>query len=226
MAKKYKITEAEVARVAVTELQRLGFDTYEEVSFGYAYKRADIVAVQGKWAFIVEVKAAFSLRLLEQARKWMLPVLLVVPSCRHDWICRELGFGLWTVYDGKVSEIVSSPRTWNRHAFEDIKRKLHDGQRSGQYARAGEPGGGYWSPFQQTAREFIELVKEHPGMTMKESVEKLNHHYLSDSTARKCLPSLIRRGIIKGIEVEDSRPIRLWPEGQCPNREETEKTED
>ena len=218
-----RIAEVEVAKVAVTELQRLGFETYEEVSFGYAHKRADIVAVQGKWAFIVEVKSAFSLRLLEQARAWMLPVLLVVPSCRHAWICKQLGFGLWEVHGENVSEVAAPPRVWNRRAFEDIKKKLHDEQRMGQYARAGEAGeagGGYWTPFQRTAREFAELVKTHPGMTMKESVEKLNHHYLSNSTARSCLPTLIRRGIIKDIEIEDCRPIRLWPAGQCPNKED------
>lgn len=209
--RKGRVPEVEIAKIVVTELQRLGFETYEEVSFGYAYKRADIVAVQGKWAFVVEVKTAFSLRLLEQARTWMLPVLLAVPSCKYDWICKQLGFGLWEVSENGVRERCAPPRVWNRRAFEDIKRKLHEEQRTGQYARAGEPGGGYFTPFQRTAHDLVDLVKEHPGMTMKEIMVELKHHYVSPATARACLPPLIRRGIIKGIELDDKRPMRLWP---------------
>jgi len=215
---KPKTSEAELARAVVIELQRLGFDTYEEVSFGYAYKRADIVAIQGKWAFIVETKTAFTLRLLEQARSWMLPVLLAVPQSRnkwHGWICERLGFGLWEVHeDGEIREECAPPRVWNRRAFEDIKGRLHDEQRTGQYARAGSPGGGYFTPFQATARALVELVKERPGMTIKEAVTALDHHYASATTARACLPRLIMRGIIKGIELDDKRPMHLWPSNE------------
>ena len=214
MGKKSVVAETDLARIVVTELQRLGFDTYEEVSFGYAYKRADVVAVQGKWAFVVEVKTAFTLRLLEQARAWMLPVLLAVPQCKHTWhawICERLGFGLWEIAGNEVRERCAPPRVWNQRAFEDIKRKLHDEQRTGQYARAGAAGGGYYTPFQATARALVELVKERPGMTVKEAVDALDHHYASATTARACLPRLIYRGIIKGIEVDDKRPMLLWP---------------
>lgn len=210
---KPRVSEAEVARAVVTELQRLGFDTYEEVSSCYCGKRADIVAVQGKWAFIVEVKTAFSLRLLEQARMWSgLPVLLAVPSCRYGWICKQLGFGLWEVCrEGQIREVVAPPRVCNRRTFEMVSGWLDESQRSGQYARAGEAGGGYWTPFQQTKRALQSLVKEKPGMTLKEAVDALDHHYASAATARACLPRLIMRGIIEGIELDDKRPMHLWP---------------
>lgn len=205
--------EVDVARPVVEWLADLRYDVYQEVA-GY-YGVADIVATRGPLIWVVEVKRTFSLPLLEQAHRWIGSAHRVsiavpkLPSRAHDVAMRVLesfGIGVFLVTDGHVAH----RGTPLHRAVKTDVWNLCDEQRD--YVPAGSCGGGYWSEFKRTAKDARRYVDEHPGCTLRELVDGIAHHYSSDKTARAHLPRYIRDGIIEGIRVEETRPLRLWPE--------------
>ena len=79
-----KLTEGQVAKNMMAALQAEGWDVYPEVAVGRLLERkiqmrtgrsfgdsvADLVAVKGPLAMIVEAKLTFSLQVIEQALEW------------------------------------------------------------------------------------------------------------------------------------------------------------
>lgn len=210
------ISEAELARSVVTELQRQGFTTYEEVIGGYGEKRADIVGVRGPVVAIVECKTSLSLRLLDQLAAWRGRAHLIIGACGFarggesaDRYCHLEGFGLWSVCGEEVKERVA-PRLW-RHADCRIKAKLRDEQRSGEFAKAGTQGG-YWTPFGKTVRDLKIYAGQHPGTELRTALHDIQHHYSSMRSAVSSIPALIRSGVIAGLKV-DGVPLKLYLDG-------------
>lgn len=211
-----KRTEAEIACAVVTELQRQGFTVYEEVVC--RGPRADIVAVRGAITAVVEVKATMSLRLLDQLVLWTRAANLRIaavgsgrlgPALRR--YAKHEGLGVWTVAGTDVNEQIA-PR-FDRHCDGVLRKHLRDEQRSGEFARAGTAGGSYWTPFGATARQLRDVVRREPGVTLRAALGKVSHHYASSKSAMSALPSLLRKGVIAGVRLDDTeRCLRLYPE--------------
>lgn len=215
-----------MARVAVEELQRQGYETYEEVSMGYGSKRADIVAVRAPVIIVVETKTVFSTALVEQLMRWHNGAHYVI-GCATGGInpvlndyCRIRGYGLWSVR-GLADKWSSTapgidetlaPKLFRTAAAHWIKKALQPEQKTGgEYAAAGSKAGAYFTPFAATSRDLVRVVKQSPGITLKAALSEIKHHYASASTARSTLPRLIRMGVIPDIRIEETRPLKLWP---------------
>lgn len=210
-------SESDMARVVVTELQRRGYETYEEVSIGYGGKRADIVAVQGPITMIVECKLSLSLKLLDQLTDWIGWANYVVGAVeprRGGYAarryCEREGLGIWKVGSSVVDEWV--PPRLCRRTTGHLRKYLAPEQKSGEYGRAGMNGGGYWTPFQSTCKALVDRVQANPGIHLREALNSIRHHYASRTSAMSSLPPLIRRGVIAGIRLDESdRSLRLYP---------------
>lgn len=207
-----------MARDVVAELQRQGYEVYEEVSTGYGGKRADLVGVRGVVTIVVECKSSLSLKLLDQLTCWRGYANLIVGAFGGGRIgnaanafCRTTGIGLWSIVSGVNEKI---PPTFHRRKWDGLKDALHPAQRSQEYARAGSRDGGYWTPFRQTCDALLVIVNGHPnGIDLRDALRQVKHHYASQSSAVSSLPGLVRGGHVKGIRVTDGRPLRLYPEG-------------
>lgn len=210
------MSEEEMARLVVTELQRQGFVTYEEVSLGYAGNRADIVATRGPVLAVVECKASLSLRLLDQLTEWAGQAHLIIGAIgkgRHGAatlaFCRSQGIGLWTVGASEVFEVVA-PRLHRRAAVSRVRKVLRPEHQSGEFARAGSMSGAYYSPFRGTVKALQETVRQTPGIELRDALKAIGHHYASTRSAMSAIPALITKGVIVGVRVE-GRPLRCYP---------------
>lgn len=210
------VTETELARHVVMELQRQGYEMYEEVAVGSFNRRADLVGRRGSVLVVVECKVRMSLHLLDQVVSWRGFANLVIgaynlgrcgPVVKE--ICRALGIGLWHVGSSGCDERVRPHLI--RRVQDGLRRSLRPQQQSGEYAAAGSPGGGYWTPFRSTAHSLTTLVHAEPGITLGDAMRRIDHHYNTMASAKSALPALIRRGVIDGVRVTDGRPLRLYP---------------
>lgn len=219
-------SEQQVARGAVAELQRMGYDVYQEVSTGFSGRRPDIVGRRGRLVAVVECKTSLSLRLLDQLLQWVGSAHLVIGAVGNGRVgpavtrfLRHEGIGLWyTTHEDSLSEQVA-PRLYRQAASYAITRFLAPEQRTGQYAAAGSRGGGYWTPFQQTVRALEDLVtvKNEAGIPLRDALKVIDHHYASSRSAMSAIPALIQKGVISTLRVE-GRPLRLYPAGKGGTR--------
>jgi hypothetical protein len=70
-------------------------------------------------------------------------------------------------------------------------------------AAAGTSGGTFWTPFKGTCKKLLDLLENYPdGVSVREAVDKIEHHYASDNSARGAIPNLAKRGAIPGIALE------------------------
>lgn len=169
--------------------------------------RADIVARQGSIVWVIETKTTFGLPVIEQAKRWSLHAHLVsvgTPSYPGEFgqeVCRLFGVGIIssgrTYSDGSGTKEVLRPRL-NRKPWK-LPRLCEEHK---TYAEAGTNGGGYFTPFRRTMRIVEEEVRRTPGITIKELVKRVDHHYCSDSTARQCLAKWLMSGEIPGYGVQ------------------------
>ena len=217
-------SETHLAREVVAWLTAQGWETYREVTIRSSEPRADICAVSGPWLWVVECKLRFGFDVIAQALDWFRYANLVsvaVPPVvkRFDRgrflakeICRERGLGLieavpaeegWPVRWGQIA-----PRL-RRKRDPRLGQALHPNMRQ---TEPGTNNGGYYTPFRGTCERLKDLVREQPGIALKDAIAALDHHYANDTSARCHLVQYIRRGIITGIEVEGGRPLRLFPE--------------
>jgi hypothetical protein len=200
---KKKLGEVDVAAFVVEWLKSGGWTVYQEVSIGYADRRADIVANRGSIWWIVEVKATFSLELINQAMRWqgfahMVSVATPTGSrSRHSWnefkswIFEQLGIGYVQVEDAEFVNQIKRP-IFRRRISSTLINKIRPEHQS--FAPAGSQGG-YFSPFKGTVNEAVRFVTKHPGCTIKELVAGIPHHYANDRSARCCL----LKGILEGL---------------------------
>lgn len=221
MKKKFK-TEAELAAVVVEWLSAQGWDVHEEVSVGYAGIRADIVGRRGDHVWVIETKLSLSLKLLEQATEWIRYANFVSIALPHSkgrnrsrflrMILQHVGVGYLNVREKDPKYGVA---TWQVPRFNrkvQGRRLLEILDVHENWVKAGSTDGGYWTPFRETARELARFVKEHPGCTMKDAVDGIEHHYAHDKSAVSNLRGYLSDGVIKGIRIEEEgRTWRLFP---------------
>lgn len=207
--------EEALAAAVVTELQRQGFETYEEVSMGYASRRADIVAVRGPILMVVECKARMSLKLLDQLYRWQGQAHYLVGAFGFSRVgpaakeyAKAIGAGLWVVGASEI-HIDIDARLHRTANIRRLRANLHPKQRSADYAKAGSQGG-YFTPFRGTCDALLEVVKRTPGIELREALSRIAHHYASSRSAMSSLPGLIRGGHVPGIVVDDGAPLKLY----------------
>lgn len=206
------ISEADMAAVVVADMQRMGYETYEEVSVS---NRADIVGVRGPVLVVVECKSSLTTQLMDQLLRWEGQAHLVIaavgkwPSSSAREFCRCKGFGIWQV-GGRNIQTLLSPKLTRRIA-PTLRNALHPENKSGVSLPAGSPGGGYFTPFRGTCMELRRIVKDTPGIELREALRQFAHHYASDRSAMVNLPSLIREGAVPGVRVETGKPLKLYP---------------
>jgi hypothetical protein len=230
MARKPSLTEEEIAAEAVAELQRMGYDTYEEVNLGRGGgPRPDIVGLQGPRIIIVEAKRSMSLTLLNQMMHWRGQVHHVIGAIgagriglAADRLCRSEGLGLWRIEkpqygDGLVLREDLHPRMFRPKTalwtLDNIRNSCNEHNRSGsEWASAGSKAGGYWTPFAQTRKTLLAMVKEKPGLKMEEYLGEFEHHYASVKSGKASLYDLIRRDILDEFELRrEGRCLRVYP---------------
>lgn len=205
MTRRSLISETDVAKQIIAYLEDLRWEVFQEVT-GVG-GRADIVARQGSIVWIIEVKTAFGLPVIEQARRWIPHahrVSIGTPSYPGEFgqeVCRHFGVGIISsgrsYSDGSGTTELLSPRL-NRRPWKIPM--LCDEHKT--YAEAGTNGGGYFTPFRRTMRIVEEEVRLHPGITIKALVDRVDHHYSSNSTARQCLAKWLTAGEIPGYGVQ------------------------
>src|SRR5688572_8895197 len=122
-----------MARPVVAELQRLGFETHEEVAQYYGGNRADIVGIRGPVVCVVECKVSMSLALMEQAQDWLHRAHYVIAAYGHgrksyaveDWF-KWRGIGMWHVSFESVTEQVA-PRLYRTADAGRVRKACVDG---------------------------------------------------------------------------------------------------
>lgn len=228
-------TEAEMAAVVVAWLGESGWTVYQEVKHRGCV--ADIVAIQGRRSWVVECKLAASLSVLDQAMEWVGRahfVSIAVPSrsgrgLALGHVLESKGIGCirvtflnewerkdeWSAARGVRHDV--KPRLYRRCGV-DWTNVVCEAQRT--ECPAGTAGGGYWTPFRETCRLVESAVRSEPGLTMKDLISRVRHHYGSDSTARTCIANWIRAGRISGVQIQEGRPMRVCLCDQTSSHEE------
>lgn len=219
------MSETALAAVVVRYFHDLGAEVYQEVApFGGGSSRADLVAKIGPALHVVECKQSINLTVIRQAWEWKRfahMASIAVPSEGRFGreVCRSLGLGLYRV-SGSGSE-------WNRRKVEEIvapefrrrveprlEKALTEKQKT--YAEAGNAAGKFWSPFKATCELLRDAVAASPGLTIREAVQSIKHHYNTDKNAISSLHKWIARGDVQGVELSDDHPARLYPAGKVP----------
>lgn len=231
---KAKGGEVVVGRGAVRWLRALGFEVYQEVQIGQGGLVIDVVGTLGPFVVAIECKATFGLAVIEQAERWTRSAhysWVCVPlsdtsGSRHfaERVCRDMGIGVLYVIPELVDVATPAPHfgpvvqeevhaRFNRHAAtREIRRHLLEGQKTA--APAGTQGGGRWTPFRATCEAVREVVTASPGISLRDAIEGIRHHYASVSAARACLSKWIEAGKIPGVVLRrEGRKPRLYLEG-------------
>lgn len=153
--------------------------------------------------------------MLEQAYNWIGRnrahyVSVATPSYINDSnlpgrICKQFGIGVLFVKYNEVREIVK-PKLYRRaKGF-----KLYEEQKT--FCEAGGNQGGHWTPFKQTVRELICLVKKSPGIEFNQVVKSMNHHYSTFSAAKSCLRGFIGTSVIPELKIKMiGRKLCVYP---------------
>lgn len=219
--KRAVLSEAEMAATVVAELQRFGYETYEEVFTG---NRADIVGVRGPVLAVVECKVSLSLQFLNQLLAWEGKANVIIGAyalgrfgVAVHRVCRSAGIGLWQIDGPDIIATRVPPRLF-RKIDARLRQALAPQNKSGASVPAGTNGGGYYTPFRDTCDALRKIVASRPeGMLLREALSQFSHHYASDKNAMAALPKLIRSGVIQGIRVDNGTPLKIFPAGvQAP----------
>jgi hypothetical protein len=210
------LRETDIAKSSIDYLTDLQWDIYQEVQPYSGSACADIVAIQGPIAWVVECKVNAGLRVIEQAYRWkgwanMVSIAVPNASPIVRRVCEMLGVGVLQRqhYDATMFEAVRP------QVVRKTSRRLREALRPAHktYCAAGTSGGGQWTPFKDTCRNVLRTARRHPdGISIKKLVEKTTTHYSSTSSARQCLRRWIAQGIVPGVEMRrDGRRIYIYP---------------
>jgi hypothetical protein len=225
------VRETDLAARIVAHLRDLNYEVHQEVA------GADIVGKLGDCTWIVECKLGLGLSVLGQADKWARDgyahfVSVATPTLKHDVgrefairVLRERGIGWLSVrrHDGEpareewqypIEERIAPrlQRTAQRrraHGFANIARLLNEHTASG-YAVAGSPSPRSWTPFKQTCTEIRKVLTRDAGLTVREIVERVSHHYASGASARSRISHYLTHGIIEGVELHPGPGPMRW----------------
>ena len=221
-AEKWPRTEAEVAAVILPWLKDQKWEVWQEVRHFCTGPRADLVARRDGILWVIESKMTICLTLLDQAvewTKWAHYVSVLVPRPRskrgytkpHSYAGRfmleHFGIGLLMAHPpslvgthpGRVSE-EKRPQLRRRAFTDHLAEALKEIPPN--HAPAGNAEQKYYTPYRATCEAVQQYVKLHPGCTLKEVFDKVDHHYRSSATARSSMAKWIRMGKVPGVAAE------------------------
>jgi hypothetical protein len=237
-----KTTEADLGRGLAQWLTGDRWEVFQEVQLSSYGKRADIVARRAGCLWVIECKQTLTLAVMEQAtawRGWAHHVSIATWQAQRGSgdgrmfareVCEWKGIGLITMskpnnvgvsYWPNVNEVVH-PRLWRVNGHIHPPHKMLDDRLCEEhktFAQAGNNRSQYWSPFQQTCRLLTEVVQREPGITMKDAMAKIRHHYSDDKSARSSIGKWMEQGAtaLEGIEARrEGKSIKLYPAAKKP----------
>ena len=134
-------------------------------------------------------------------------VSIVVPTKKRwhtqrilEKILGYLGIGCYMVSKpNNVSEF--APVKLNRKAMSHYITKCLTKHHK-TWAKAGNAEGNRYTPFQHTKSNLIYEVKKHPGITIKELIKSIDHHYSSEASAKGSILQWIHTGVIKELKLK------------------------
>lgn len=216
-------TEVDMMRFVVSWLRDQKWEVFQEVQFGGS--RCDIVARQGGVLWCIEGKMVLNLQVVAQAIHWR-PyanyISIAVPLRQKNDMANDIfrwkGIGILLVNNLTEQEwhcpIIEDvrPRLWRKIGGRLAKNLYAE---SKDYAEAGNAQSKFWSPFKNTVREIHQALghAQLHGMTTRELVNAIHHHYHCASTARSSLHKWLNEGVIDGV-VGVGSPLR-WYLKQC-----------
>lgn len=220
------LSEQELAAAVIEWLKDRGWDVYQEVESAWGV--ADIVARMGAITWVIECKKSFTFHVMEQAARYRYHcemISIAVPQVsrksRDDrtyakYLCSKENMGVievqlepWLSIKESLRSPLMRPKD-NSLAHWHVRNFLREEQKD--WRAAGSPNGGQWTEFKATCNRARRHVKIHPGCTIKELVNAIDHHYASEVGARSALAKWIPRGIVPGIEARrNGRQWRLYP---------------
>jgi len=222
-----KLREEDLARKVVSWLNENGWTVYQEVSIEAYGGVADIVAVMDRdlnghtvpLVWIIECKGSHSLRVISQANHWIgianfVSVATPIRSGSREWrILSEIhhwkGIGLLKVGSYELVDECIAPRFYRRSKSRDMLRFLTEEHKS--FALAGNSNGRRFTPFQATKMRLLEIVRDKPGISLKEALMTIPHHYSSNKSAMCAISNWIRNGTISELEIcENDRHLTLF----------------
>jgi len=198
------------------------WDVYQEVQVGSGGDIADIVAVQGPVIWVIECKLSLSLDLIAQVRNWTgraHRVSAAVPARKKaTWAQQRL---VMDILDWSEVGLIRVKADGSAGVREELMAPLHrtakvtrlraslcDEQRT--FAQAGNSDGRRWTPFQRTCSMLRAHVAANPGITLKDALTDIDHHYAHDKSATQSLSHLLREGVVDGLELRrDGRSLTL-----------------
>lgn len=229
------VSENDLARLVQSELEADGWTVYEEVQVHRGGAIADLVAERNGFLKVIETKMSLSLSVIEQAYQWQgyaNAVFIAFPRFRPlnkpfytdpkgqriaTLMCKHFGIGVLKIaetehgfFENGIEFKTLSPAGFNRKPIRLLRDSLHTDLLA--KGNAGVKGGGYWTPFRSTCDKLRTVVTADPGISMREAVASIDHHYQKDGTAVACLSKYLRDGVLEGIHTEyQGRTIRLYP---------------
>jgi hypothetical protein len=226
-------SETELGPPLVAWLEAQGWDVYQEVQAKSYDSICDMVAVQGKLLWTIEMKRTLSLEVINQAWWWRgrsnfssVAVPCTKRRARHqhvrlvDELLDWKGIGLLSVQEpevyggrddgpgGRVHE--DKAPSLNRTAKTDtILAALCPEQKT--FAPAGSCGM-RWTPFQATCKGLYAVTCREPGISLKEAIGLVKHHYATSSSAVSSLTHWLEHGKVSGVELRrEGRFLKLYP---------------
>ena len=224
--KREYVPEVAIGRAVVAWLEADGWDVWQEVGVSSGGGVCDIVAKRGPVIHAIECKAAANTDVLEQAQWWVHRAhftSVAVPRPKRNRLygsfAKHLGIGVIWVEDGwhNYGEKGLTVGLWEQGPMarprEDKYRRplsyfLTD-ERKHWPAEAGNNQGHRYTPFRETCEYLKKVVREMPGITMRQAVERMRgHHYSDDKAARAALMQWVRLKRIPGIRYEYRDGVR------------------
>lgn len=218
----WPISEQAMGPPLIGWLEAQGWDVFQEVMEGAGGGVCDIVARRGPLTWAIEMKTSMKLDLIGQALCWRWKANLVsvaVPYRQVGYakrILTDYGIGLLLVSDpahesygeGPIREAI--PAALCRTRAKTLRDALRPEQKV--FAAAGSTGSGHFTPFKATCLEVQRVVATSPGLTVKELIDQIKHHYQTKASARSSLFKWIDSGHIKGVELRhEGRCARVYP---------------
>jgi hypothetical protein len=229
MPKRPKISEVELAKKIIEWLELNGWEVFQEVRKEWGQPIADIVARKDGVIWVIETKTSFTLDVMEQADYWKGRANMVsigIPSgttrghkdhAFRTKVCELLGIGILTLdheYDTRYSyhpsgirEKLQPFKVISAYNWDKILKPEHK-----DYCEAGATSAQHrFTPFRSTVDQLIVVVRDNPGITLKDAIVLIKHHYQKNATAVACLTKFICNGVIKEIEVRfEDRKSKLY----------------
>ena len=204
------MTEVELAKNFIFYLQD-SYDLYYEV------RDIDIVGKAGNILIGVEVKTSLNFKVIEQAyeNRWMLHYsYIAVPWSKNMnfklTICEMFGIGVLTfrTHNGRFWDIREELKP---KFFRKANTKWFKPDPNLKRSKPGSPSGaGVVSAFNITVENIERYIKRHPGCTIREVFEGINHHYENLSSMRGNIYGYIHSGVIPTIRIENEGKYKLY----------------